>query len=113
MPSEPEFSTDASGECDFTFTQAFMVKLNFIISKYQIIMQRTIENQQQYRREAAIEAKDDTAYARAFFDFDRRLPLVTTMVHDIVLDYFLISPLQIEISGNKHDEDINFKIKLL
>jgi hypothetical protein len=38
--SEPEFCADG-----FTFTKEFMLKLNYVTSKYQIIIQQTIKNQ--------------------------------------------------------------------
>lgn len=112
-PSEPEFCLDEQGLTDFTFTKEFMLKLNYITSKYQIIMQQAIKNQQQHRRDAAIEARDDTAFAKAFFDYTRRLNLVTTIVHDTIFDYFGISTQQIEISGAKNDKDMDFKLKML
>ena len=37
--TEPEFREDG-----FTFTKEFMLKLNFVTSKYQIIIQQTIKN---------------------------------------------------------------------
>ena len=44
MPSELEYCVDEHGKTDYTFTKEFMLKLNYITSKYQIIMQQTIKN---------------------------------------------------------------------
>ena len=104
---------NADGTTDYTFSKEFMIKLNYITSKYQIIMQQTIKNQQASRREAAIEDEDDTAFAKAYFDYSRRLNLVTTIVHDTIFDYFGITTQQIEISGAKNDKDMEFKLKML
>lgn len=37
-PSEPEYMVNPDGATDYTFSREFMLKLNYITSKYQIIM---------------------------------------------------------------------------
>ena len=112
-PSEPEYFKDENGVSDLTFTKEFMLKLNYITSKYQILMTEAIKNQQRNRRESAIEADDDQAFAKALYDYNRRLNFTTTVIHDTIFDYFGISTTQIEISGSKNEKDIEFKLKML
>jgi hypothetical protein len=112
MPSEPEFNKDESGKPQKTFTKEFMLKLNHITSKYQLTMQEAVKNQQRNRRYDAIETNDDAAFTKAFFDLERRLTTAMLSVHDIIFDHFCIIPLQIEISGDLYDGDMQFKIAM-
>ena len=74
-------------------------------------MQEIVKDQQRQRREAAIQDNDDEAYARAFFDYNRRLTFITTVVHDTIFDYFGISTQQIEISGIQNEKNIEYKFQ--
>jgi len=92
------------------FSKAFVLKVNELTHKFHTMMHHTIKNQHEDRRLAAIEAKDDLNYAKAFYELDLRKMKISTEIEDIIFDYFGIIEMQFEAANNFFKDDPGFQV---
>ena len=63
----PEYQVGESGDAQYLFSKAFVLRITLLSQKYHTIIHHVMKKQAEDRRLAAIEENDDLEYSRAFY----------------------------------------------
>lgn len=89
-------------------SKPFMLKLNKVSHKFQLLAQQIIRNQQEARRHQAINANDHYLFVKAVQETNGRQVKIAVDVEDIVFDYFGIISVQYELANKRLEDDADY-----
>ena len=108
--AEVLYELDKDGKETRFFSKEFMVKINQMSYKYQIIATKVVQKQQEDRRFQALSASNHMDYAKAFYELEPRRLKMATEIEDIIFDYFGIIEMQYEASARNLRFDMEYQV---